>query len=188
MGKTNDRLRKEKRLDILFANAGIGREVKLEELTEGEMDCTLGTNVKGTIFTVQSMVPILSEDASIIWNTSITAELGLPDFSLYAALKAALRSFAHSWTTDWKRHRIRVNAVSPRAISAAAATGEWGRSAQEEQELQTWRKLLASVGRRESVEDIANAVIFFASDESSFVTGIELTADGGMSTVLVNRL
>lgn len=161
---------KEKKLDILFANAGIGRYVKLEELTEEEIDRTLGTNVKGTIFTVQSMIPILSEGASIILNTSITAELGLPDFSLYAASKAAVRSFIHSWTTDLKKHRIRVNAISPGTIPTAAATGELGRSAQEEQELQTWRKSLTPVGRMGSVEDIANAVMFLASDESSFVS------------------
>lgn len=87
-----------------------------------------------------------------------------------------------------KRHHIRVNAVSPGAIPTAAATGELGRTAQEEQELQTWRKSLTPVDRMGSVEDIANAVMFLASDESSFVTGIELTVDGGMSAVFANRL
>lgn len=179
---------KEKKLDILFANAGIGRYIKLEELTEEEIDRTLDTNVKGTIFTVQAMLPILSEGASVILNTSITAELGLPDFSLYAASKAAVRSFIHSWTTDLKDRRIRVNAISPGIIPTAAATGELGRSPEEEQELQKWRKSLTPVGRMGSVEDIANAVIFLASDESSFVTGVELTVDGGMSAVFANRL
>lgn len=179
---------KEKKLDILFANAGIGRYVKLEELTEEEIDRTLGTNVKGTILTVQSMLPILSEGASIILNTSITAELGLPDFSLYAASKAAVRSFIHSWTTDLKNRHIRVNAVSPGAIPTAAATGELGRSPEEEQERQKWRTSLTPLGRMGNTKDIANAVIFLASDESSFVTGVELTVDGGMSAVFANRL
>lgn len=179
---------KEKKLDVLFANAGIGRYMKLEELTEEEIDRTFDTNVKGTIFTVQTMLPILSEGASIILNTSITAELGLPDFSLYAASKAAVRFFIHSWTTDLKSRHIRVNAISPGVISTAAATGELGRTVQEEQELQKWRKSLTPVSRMGSVEDIANAVIFLASDESSFVTGVEFTVDGGMSAVFANRL
>lgn len=179
---------KEKKLDILFANAGIGRYVKLEELTEEEIDRTLGTNVKGTIFTVQSMLPILSEGASIILNTSITAELGLPDFSLYAASKAAVRSFIHSWTTDLKSRRIRVNAVSPGVIPTAAATGELGRSPEEEQERQKWRTSLTPLGRMGNTKDIGNAVVFLASDESSFITGVELTVDGGMSAVFANRL
>ncbi len=178
----------EKKLDVLFANAGIGRYVKLEELTEEEIDHTLDTNVKGTIFTVQATLPLLSEGASIILNTSITAELGLPDFSLYAASKAAVRSFIHSWTTDLKKRHIRVNAVSPGVIPTAAATGELGRSPEEEQERQKWRKSLTPAGRMGSADDIANAVIFLASDESSFVTGVELTVDGGMSAVFANRL
>lgn len=179
---------KEKKLDILFANAGIGRYVNLEELTEEEIDRTLGTNVKGTIFTVQAMLPILSEGASIILNTSITAELGLPDFSLYAASKAAVRSFIHSWTTDLKSRRIRVNAVSPGVIPTAAATGELGRSPEEEQERQKWRTSLTPLGRMGNTKDIGNAVVFLASDESSFITGVELTVDGGMSAVFANRL
>ena len=138
----------EKKLDILFANAGIGRYVNLEELTEEEIDRTLGTNVKGTIFTVQAMLPILSEGASIILNTSITAELGLPDFSLFAASKAAVRSFIHSWTTDLNSRRIRANAVSPGVIPTAAATGELGRSPEEEQERQKWRTSHTPLGRK----------------------------------------
>ncbi len=179
---------KEKKLDILFANAGIGRYIKLEELTEEEIDRTLGTNVKGTILTVQSMLPILSEGASVILNTSITAELGLPDFSLYAASKAAVRSFIHSWTTDLKNRHIRVNTVSPGVIPTAAATGELGRSPEEEQERQKWRTSLTPLGRMGNTKDIGNAVVFLASDESSFITGVELTVDGGMSSVFANRL
>lgn len=175
-------------LDVLFANAGIGRYVKLEDLTEEEIDRTLATNIKGTIFTVQAMLPILSRGASIILNTSITEDLGLPDFSLYAASKTAVRSFIHSWTTDLKKYGIRVNALSPGIIPTAAATGELGRSVEEEQRLQAHRQKLIPLGRMGHVNDISHAVVFLASDESSFITGIELTVDGGLSSVFANQL
>ena len=134
------------------------------------------------------MLPILSEGGSIILNTSITSDLGLPDFSLYAASKAAVRSFIYSWTKDLQEKRIRINAVSPGIIPTAAATGELGRSEKEEQERQQYRASLTPLGRVGNVKDTSDAIIFLASDESSYITGVELKVDGGLSAVFANQL
>lgn len=176
------------KLDVVFANAGIGKYIKLADIQESDIDQTFNVNVKGTIFTVQTMLPLLADSASIILNTSITAELGLPKFSLYAASKAAVRSFIHSWTTDLKDKHIRVNAISPGVIPTAAATGELEHSEKEEKERQNWRTSLTPLGRVGQVKDVGEAVLFLASAESSYITGIELTVDGGLSAVFANKL
>lgn len=189
MDKVSQIIKNEKKhLDIVFANAGIGTYIKLADITEEDIDRTFNANVKGVVFTIQSVLPILNEGASIILNTSITANLGLPDFSIYAASKAAVRSFIHSWTTDLKDRKIRVNSISPGIIPTAAATGELGRNAEEERERQAWRASLTPLGRVGTVEDISKAVLFLASDESSYITGIELTVDGGLSAAFANKL
>ena len=185
---TADSSSKEDMNRVIFANAGVGKYVSLKDLTEEDIDWTFNINVKGTIFTVQSMLPILSEGGSIILNTSITSELGLPDFSLYAASKAAVRSFIYSWTKDLQEKRIRINAVSPGIIPTAAATGELGRSEKEEQERQQYRASLTPLGRVGNVKDTSDAIIFLASDESSYITGVELKVDGGLSAVFANQL
>lgn len=186
---TAEQIRQEcGRLDIVFANAGVGKYIKLEDITEADLDWTLGINIKGTFFTVQSVLPILSEGASIILNTSITEDMGLPDFSLYAASKAAVSSLVHSWTTDLKARHIRVNAISPGVIPTSAGTGELGRSEEEEIAKQKWRTSLTPLGRMGNVSDIADTVVFLASAESSFITGIELKVDGGISAAFVNRM
>ena len=184
-----NKIKNEKgKLDVLFINAGVGKYIKLEDITEEDIDWTFDINVKGTVFTLQRMLPILSEGASVILNTSVTANLGLPDFCLYAASKAAMKSFIYSWTTDLKDRHIRVNAVSPGVIPTAAATGELGRSKEEELALQQRRTSLIPLGRMGTVQDTSNAVVFLASDESSFVTGVEITVDGGLSAVFANEL
>lgn len=189
MQRASEIIKKEKgKLDVIFVNAGIGSYIKLEDITEQDIDQTFNANVKGTIFTVQCMLPILVPGASIILNTSVTANLGLPNFSVYAASKAAVRSFIHSWTKDLQDRKIRVNAVSPGVIPTAAAIGELGRSEQEEVERQKWRAGLTPLGRVGAVEDISNAVVFLASDESSYITGTELAVDGGLTAVFANRL
>lgn len=175
-------------VDVIFANAGVGKYVSLDNLTEDDIDWTFNINVKGAIFTVQTMLPILSEGGSIILNTSITSDLGLPDFSLYAASKAAVRSFIHSWTKDLQGKRIRVNAVSPGIIPTAAATGELGRSETEELERQNHRANLTPLKRVGNVKDVSEAIVFLASDESSYITGVELKVDGGLSAVFANHL
>lgn len=176
------------KLDIIFANAGVGKYIELENITEDDIDKIFNVNVKGVVFTIQSVLPIISEGASIILNTSITANLGLPDFSIYAASKAAVRSFIYSWTTDLRAKKIRVNAVSPGIVPTATATGELGRIPQEEIATQQWRASLTPLGRVGKLSDISNAVIYLSSDESSYVTGVELVVDGGLSAVFANRL
>lgn len=189
MEKVYQVIKNEKgKLDIVFANAGVGKYVSLQEITEEDIDWIFNINVKGTIFTIQSVLPLLNEGASIILNTSITSDLGLPDFSLYAASKAAVKSFIYSWTKDLQNQKIRINAISPGVIPTAAATGELGRSKEEEKERQEYRSKLTPLGRIGKVEDISEAVVFLASDESSYITGIELTVDGGLSAVFANKL
>ena len=175
-------------LDIVFANAGVGKYISFEDITEEDIDWTFNNNFKGTIFTIQSVLPILNDGASIILNTSVTANLGLSRFSLYAGAKSAVRSLIFSLTTDLKDKRIRVNAVSPGVIPTNAATGELGRSKEEEKKLQEERQKLIPLNRMGNSTDIANAVLFLASDKSSFITGTEITVDGGLSRVFANKL
>lgn len=176
------------RVDIVFANAGIGSYVPLAEITEEDYASTFDTNVKGTLFTVQAVLPILAEGGSVILNTSITAELGLPDFSVYAAAKAALRSFVHSWATDLKHKKVRVNAISPGVIPTDAATGELGRTPEQEREHQERVSAYVPLGRVGTTREIGEVVAFLASDQSSYVNGVELTADGGMTAVFAGTL
>lgn len=176
--------REKGRLDIVFANAGVAKFAALGEITEELYDWTFDINVKGVIFTVQKALPFLPEGASIILNASIVASKGLPMNSVYSATKAALRSFARSWTSDLKHRRIRVNAISPGVIdtpglasllaSAAPGTGDDRKS------------LTISnipLGRGGTPDEIAKAVLFLASDESSYITGAELFVDGGFAQV-----
>ncbi|SFE86627.1 SDR family NAD(P)-dependent oxidoreductase [Trichococcus pasteurii] len=170
-------------LDIVFANAGGGRPIALEELTEGDIDHLLGVNIKGVIFTVQTMLPILKDGSSIILNASITADMGLPGFSVYAATKAAVRSLARSWTTDLKHRHIRVNTVSPGVVPTEGYRTEQKMT---EEQVSDYAQRVTSeipVGRVGTPEDIGNAVVFLASDSSSFITGIDLVVDGGQTRV-----
>ena len=139
------------------------------------------------VFTVQSMLPILKDGSSIILNSSITAEMGLPGFSIYAATKAAVRSFARSWTTDLKHRKIRVNAVSPGVIPTEGYETEQGMSPQQVKEYTDRVSLEIPAGRVGTSEELGNAVIFLASDASSFITGIELTVDGGQTQVYAGK-
>jgi NAD(P)-dependent dehydrogenase (short-subunit alcohol dehydrogenase family) len=189
MDRVAERIKADKgRVDIVFANAGIGSYLALDKITEEHFDATFDTNVKGTLFTVQAVLPILSDGASIILNTSITAELGLPNFSVYAAAKAALRSFVHSWATDLKGRRIRVNAVSPGVIPTDAATGELGRTPEQEEQHQQRVAGYVPLGRVGTTREIGEAVAFLASNQSSYVNGIELTVDGGMTSAFAGTL
>jgi NAD(P)-dependent dehydrogenase (short-subunit alcohol dehydrogenase family) len=176
--------REKGRLDIVFANAGVAKFATLGEITEELYDWTFDINVKGVVFTVQKALPFLPEGASIILNASIVASKGLPMNSVYSATKAALRSFARSWTSDLKHRRIRVNAISPGVIDtpglasllASAAPG-----AGDDRESLTISNI--PLGRSGTPDEIAKAVVFLASDESSYVTGAELFVDGGFAQV-----
>ena len=169
-------------IDILFANAGGGEFAPLGAITEEHFDKTFNSNVKGLLFTVQKALPLLQDGASIILNASITASKGMEAFSVYSATKAAVRSFARCWTLDLKNRKIRVNAISPGPIDTPGLSG----LAQTEEQVQQMKSGLASsvpLGRLGTPDEIAKAVVFLASDDSSYVTGIELFVDGGMAQI-----
>ena len=174
--------REKGRLDIVFANAGIARYAILGKITEELYDTIFDINVKGLLFTVQKALPLLPDGASIILNASVVASKGLSSNSVYSATKAAIRSFARTWTTDLKDRRIRVNAVSPGAIDTPGlndllASGEAGEQR---------KKMISStvpLGRLGRPDEIARAVVFLASDDSSYITGTELFVDGGFAQV-----
>jgi len=176
-------IKKEKgRLDILFANAGVARYGQLGEITEELYDSIFEINVKGLLFTVQKALPLLTDGASIILNASIAASKGLPANAIYSASKAAVRSFARTMSTDLKARQIRVNAVSPGPTDTPGFNDLINSSEVGQHRI----KMLPStipLGRLGRPEEIANAVTFLASDESSYITGIELFVDGGMTQV-----
>jgi NAD(P)-dependent dehydrogenase (short-subunit alcohol dehydrogenase family) len=174
--------REKGKLDIVFANAGIVEFARLGTITEEHYNSVFDINVKGLLFTVQKALPLMPDGASVILNASIAASKGLGANSVYSATKAAVRSFARVWTTDLKDRRIRLNAVSPGAIdtpkmsdllASAEAAGQ--------------RKIVISnvtpLGRRGTPDEIAKAVVFLASDDSSYITGTELFVDGGFAQV-----
>jgi NAD(P)-dependent dehydrogenase (short-subunit alcohol dehydrogenase family) len=171
---------KKGRLDIVFANAGAGEFAALGAITEEQFDKTFSLNVKALLFTVQKALPLMGEGGSIILNASIAGSKGMPAFSVYSATKAAVRSFARSWTVDLKDRKIRVNAVSPGPILTPALNKVAG--AQFDQFV---AQMIASVpmGRMGTPDEIAKAVTFLASDDSSYVSGIELFVDGGMAQI-----
>ncbi len=170
------------RIDILFANAGAGDFQALADVTEEHFDRIFATNVKGTLFTVQKALPLLRDGASIILTGSTAAVIGSPAFSVYAASKAAIRSFARNWILDLAPRRIRVNVLVP---GSTDTPGLRGLSASDD----AHRSLLQSfeagtpLGRTGTPDEIAAAALFLASDESSFVTGSELFADGGAAQI-----
>jgi NAD(P)-dependent dehydrogenase (short-subunit alcohol dehydrogenase family) len=165
------------RINVLFASAGYGEfNVPLGSITESNVDKTLGTNVRGTLFTVQKALPLLVDGASIIMNGSIAGVKGLPGFSVYNASKAAVRSFARTWTMDLKARKIRVNVLSPGTIDTGVFVGV-------PKEVKDKFVELIPMGRIGEPREIATAALFLASDDSSFVTGIELFVDGGTAQI-----
>jgi NAD(P)-dependent dehydrogenase (short-subunit alcohol dehydrogenase family) len=169
-------------LDIVFANAGGARYATLGSITEELFDQTFGVNVKGLLFTVQKALPLLRDDASIILNASIVASKGLASNSVYSATKAAVRSFARTWTTDLKHRRIRVNAISPGSIDTPGLSELLASSEVGEQRKQMISAAVP-LGRLGTPDEIAKAVVFLASDDSSYVAGAELFVDGGFAQV-----
>jgi NAD(P)-dependent dehydrogenase (short-subunit alcohol dehydrogenase family) len=176
-------IRREKgRLDVIFANAGAAKLAPLGQITAELYSAIFDINVKGLLFTVQKALPLLSEGASIILNASIVGSKGLPSNSVYSASKAAVRSFARTWTTDLKGRRIRVNAVSPGSIDTPGFNELLASSPAGEER----RKMIAGgipVGRLGTPDEVARAVVFLASDDSSYITGTELFVDGGFAQV-----
>src|SRR5271156_1390801 len=160
------------RLDILFANAGGGSLVPLGQITEEHFDKTFNTNVRGLLFTVQKALPLMPPGSSIVLNASTTSIKGTPALSVYSATKAAVRSFARNWTLDLKDRKIRVNAVSPGPIETPGLNG-LGKNAEETAQFKAAMVSAVPMGRLGTSDEIAKVVSFLASDDSSFITGIE---------------
>jgi NAD(P)-dependent dehydrogenase (short-subunit alcohol dehydrogenase family) len=163
-------------IDVVFANAGLGEFVSLEDITEEHFDKTFNVNVKGVVFTVQKALPLLNDGASVILTGSVASVKGIPAFSVYGASKAAVRNFVRGWTTELKDRRIRCNVLSPGPIETplAAALPQ-----------DAIAEIASSIpmGRMGEPDEVAKAALFLASDDSSFVTGIELFVDGGRAQI-----
>jgi len=172
-----DTVKREKgKIDVLFASAGRGEAAKLGEITEQHFDATFGLNTRGTLFAVQKALPLFSDGGSIFMNGSIASVKGFPGFGVYAASKAALRSFARTWLNELKGRNIRVNVLSPGPIDTPV----------QEQVGEEAKQLFESLvprGKMGRPEEIATVALFLASDDSSFVNGVELSVDGGMSAI-----
>src|SRR5262245_13360464 len=164
------------RLDIVFANAGGGEFAPLSSITEEHFDKTFNVNVKGTLFTVQKALPLLHDGGSIILTGSIAGVKGFPAFGVYNATKAAIRSFVRSWTSDLKDRHIRANVISPGTIDTPILAPL---------PKEAIAQILSTVpmGRMGEPDEIAKAAVFLASDDSSYVTGIELFVDGGAAQI-----
>jgi NAD(P)-dependent dehydrogenase (short-subunit alcohol dehydrogenase family) len=171
------------RLDILFANAGGGAFVPLGQITEEHFDKYFGINVKGTLFTVQKALPLMSGGGAIVINCSMVSVKGIPGFGVYAATKAALRSFARTWSVDLKGRDLRVNVVSPGTVVTPAYKSELGLSDEQIQGFTAQAAAATPLGRVGTPDEIAKAVLFLASDDSSYITGIELFVDGGAAQI-----
>jgi NAD(P)-dependent dehydrogenase (short-subunit alcohol dehydrogenase family) len=171
--------REKGKLDIVFANAGGAKFARLGKITEEHYDSIFNGNVKGLLFTIQKALPLLPDGASIILNASVAGSTGwLPEWSVYSATKAAVRSFARTWTTDLKDRHIRVNAVSP----GYTDTAPWHSIEAAEQRMKTISNSVP-LGRFGTADEIAKAVVFLASDDASYIMGTELFVDGGFAQV-----
>ncbi|GLK90211.1 SDR family NAD(P)-dependent oxidoreductase [Pseudomonas turukhanskensis] len=168
-------------LDILFANAGGGDMLPLGAITEEQYERIFSTNVKGTLFTVQKALPLLRDGSSILLTSSTTSVQGTENFSVYSASKAAVRNFARSWLLDLKPRRIRVNAISPGPVRTPGL-GDLV-PAEHKQALFDQLAAVVPIGRLGEASEIAKAALFLASDDSSFVNGIELFVDGGTAQI-----
>ena len=171
------------RIDILFANAGGGGLLPLGQITEAQVDDTFGRNVKGVIFTVQKALPMMGEGGSIILTGSTAGSSGTAAFSVYSASKAAVRNLARSWVLDLKGTGIRINVISPGPVHTPGLVGLAGEDSAQQQELLDAFAAQVPLGRVGEAEEIGKAALFLASDDSSFVNGSELFADGGIAQV-----
>jgi NAD(P)-dependent dehydrogenase (short-subunit alcohol dehydrogenase family) len=170
------------RIDILFANAGAGSLAPLGAITEDLVDGIFDLNVKGLLFTVQNALPLLRDGSSIVLNASMAGSKGMPGFGVYAASKAAVRSFARSWAVDLKERKIRVNAVSAGVIPTRGYESG-GLTREQVEGFVAQMAQLIPLGRVGTPDEVAKAVLFLASPDSSFVNGAELFVDGGMAQV-----
>lgn len=174
------------RLDVLYANAGGGSMLPLGAITEEHVDDTFDRNVKGVVFTVQKALPLLDKatrGASVILTGSTTSSKGTASFSIYSASKAAVRNLTRSWVVDLQGRAIRVNTLSPGPVHTPGLVGLAGPDAASQQGLLDHMTTQVPIGRIGQPEDIARVAVFLASEDSSFITGIELFADGGAAQV-----
>ncbi|MGC1928714.1 MAG: glucose 1-dehydrogenase [Candidatus Nitrosopolaris sp.] len=169
------------RVDVLFANAGVADVAPLGSITESHFDKIFNVNVKGLLFTVQTALPLFQDGGSIILTASVGGSKAFEGVSVYGATKAAVRSFARSWTVDLKHRKIRVNAVSPGAIDTPII----GKMGTKEQAEQFMKNLVSAtpLGRIGRPDEVAKAALFLASYDSSYITGIELFVDGGIGQI-----
>ncbi|MCX4403923.1 glucose 1-dehydrogenase [Streptomyces sp. NBC_01764] len=171
-----------RRIDVLFANAGGGEFATLEKVTEEHFDSTFGINVKGMLFTVQKALPLLNDGASVILTGSTAATSGAEAFSVYAASKAAIRSFSRSWANELKGRKIRVNTLVPGPIDTPGNSG-LAADAEEAAKMQAFFASQIPLGRMGRPDEAAAAALFLAGDQSSFITGAELFVDGGLNQI-----
>jgi NAD(P)-dependent dehydrogenase (short-subunit alcohol dehydrogenase family) len=176
LGRLYEAVATKGKINIVFANAGVAEFAPLGKVTEEHFDKLFGINVKGTLFTVQKALPLLKDGASIILNGSVASVKGTPAFGVYGATKAALRSFVRTWTLDLKDRHIRSNVISPGPTDTPVIDG---------QPADAIARIVSTIpmGRMGEPDEIARAALFLASDDSSFVTGIELFVDGGRGQV-----
>ncbi len=178
-----DRIRDEAgRVDVVFANAGGATLAPLGSLTEEDIDYQLDVNVKGVIWTVQKALPLMGPGGSIILNASIVAKKGWANWSVYSATKAAVRSFARTWSSDLKGRDIRVNAVSPGVILTPGHE-KTGLERAELEQFYTYAAGVTPLSRVGDDDEVAKVVAFLASDDSSFMTGGEIFVDGGFAQI-----
>jgi NAD(P)-dependent dehydrogenase (short-subunit alcohol dehydrogenase family) len=170
------------KLDIIFANAGAAEHGPLGKITEEHFDRMFNGNVKGMVFTIQTLLPLIQDGSSIILTSSVVGSKGLSDNSVYAATKAAARSFARTWTTGLKNRLIRVNAISPGPIDTEGLNKALESSGMAEQ-MKQGISAAVPLGRIGEPDEIAKAALFLASSDSSYITGIELFVDGGFGQV-----
>ncbi|MEH2399092.1 SDR family NAD(P)-dependent oxidoreductase [Nostoc sp.] len=173
-----DQVKREKgRIDVLFASAGSGESAKLGDITEEHFDAVFGLNTRGTLFAVQKALPLFNDGGSILMTGSIASVKGFPTFGVYSASKAALRSFARTWLNELKDRRIRVNVLSPGQIQTPIQEQLF-----DAKTIRQFESLIPR-GKMGRPEEIATVALFLASDDSSFVNGVELSVDGGTSAI-----
>jgi NAD(P)-dependent dehydrogenase (short-subunit alcohol dehydrogenase family) len=168
--------RKKGKIDVLFASAGMGESVMLGEITEQHFDATFGLNARGTLFSVQKALPLFNDGGSIFMTGSVASVKGFPGFGAYSASKAAVRSFARTWLNELKGRNIRVNVLSPGPIATPM------QEQIDKETIQLFESLIPR-GKMGRPEEIATVALFLASDDSSFVNGVELSVDGGFSAI-----
>lgn len=176
------------RIDILFANAGLGEFAPLPTISESHFDKTFGVNVRGLLFTVQKALPLFKDGGSIILNASTAATKAIEGFSVYCETKAAVRSFARTWTVELKHRKIRVNTISPGPIDTPGLRGGFTDLGQSEDQMKASLVPSIPLGRMGNPDEVAKALVVLASDDSSFITGIELFVDWGAAQIQTQTL